>query len=273
MRYIVLLIVFACCCQVTAQRKPKIKGNKSVVDYQENLPAFNAIELKDDLEINLQNSAEEGFSITADDNLIDVLKFSVQDSILVISSFYNITSKKKLDITVHYNYLNEITLYDGRVNMDGVINTDELHVNTYDSAKLQLNADADLISVNMEGNSSGDFNLSGGELNFVLKDRIDVRIYTVGTINNVKMYKNASVKMEGTADELHANLFESSSFKGQKLETHKVYLTAEDSSKGDVYALETLELSSTGSSETHLYGSPQITIHEFEGTPELHKEK
>ncbi|SHJ58950.1 Putative auto-transporter adhesin, head GIN domain [Pseudozobellia thermophila] len=273
MRYLVLGMALALCLQASAQRKPKIKGNKNVMDYQVDLPPFNAIELKDDLEIRLQDGAREGYAVTADDNLIDVLKFSVEDSTLVISAYYKITRKKKLDITVYYNYLEAITLYDGRVVMEGTINSDELYVNTYDSAKLQLNADAQIVNINMEGNSSGEFNLDAGETNLVLKDRIDVKIYSVSDVSSVKMYKNASVKMEGTTDELHLNLFESSSFKGEKLEGNRVYLNLQDGSKAYVNAQEELELSSKGSSETHLYGSPAITIHGFGDTSKLLKEK
>lgn len=273
MKNIIILLIIFSTCVIHAQRKPKIKGNKSVIEVQESLPAFNAIKLRDDLEIRLQNAAEEGYYITADDNLIDVLKFKVEDSTLVISSFYNITSKKKLEITVNYNYLNEITLYDGRIRMDGVITADELFINTYESSKLELNAEAQTININMEGNSSGDFNLNGEEMNFLLKDRIDVRIYTVSELNNIKMHKNASAKFEGTAAELHANLFESANFKGEKLEADKVFLISQDSPSADVYARNDFELTSSGSSKTHLYGNPKIEIIEFLDTSELHKEK
>ena len=90
-----LALVF--CFQAFAQRKPKIKGNKKVVEVVEELPPFNAIELNDDLKIFLEKSSSEAFIIKADDNLIDVLKFKVVDSTLIITSFYKIISKKKLD--------------------------------------------------------------------------------------------------------------------------------------------------------------------------------
>ena len=210
MRYFILLLTLLTVGQISAQRKPKIKGNKNVVDVQETLPAFSAIELNDDLEVHLQYGSEEGYEITADDNLIDVLKFRVEDSTLVISSFYNITGKKKLDITIQYNYVNAITVNDGKIILDGVLNSNELYVNTFGSSKIELTADSQLINVNMEGSSSGEFSLTGGEMSFVLKDKSDARIYTVSDLNNVKMYKNAGAKMEGTANELFADLMENS---------------------------------------------------------------
>lgn len=273
MKYLLILTSLLCVVQVTAQRKPKIKGNKVVTDYSESLPAFSAIELKDDLEIKLRSAAQESVEITADDNLIDVLKFRVEDSTLVISSFYNITRKKKLEITINYSYIESITLRDGRISTDGVLNTNELYVNTYEGAKLELKADAQYINVNMEGNSGGDFNLSGGEVNLVLKDRIDAKIYSVSDVNNIKMYKNASVKMEGSTNDLALNLMENAKFQGEKLEAGKVALTAQHSVTAEVNALEAFELTSSGSSKTHLYGNPSITILEFADTSELRKEK
>ena len=78
-----------------AQRKPKIKGNRNVVEVKEDLPSFNAIRLDDNLEVYLQEGAAEGYVVEADDNLLDILKFRVVDGTLNISSFYNIRSRKK----------------------------------------------------------------------------------------------------------------------------------------------------------------------------------
>ena len=86
MKNLITLIVLVACFQTYGQRKPKIKGNKSVIEVREELPAFNAIEIIDDLEILLQKGASEGYVLNADDNLVDVLKFKVEDSTLFISS-------------------------------------------------------------------------------------------------------------------------------------------------------------------------------------------
>jgi hypothetical protein len=273
MKKIVFLFIFIFCFQAYSQRKPKIKGNRDVVEVQESLPPFRAIELNDDLEISLQQAPEEGYTIKADDNLIDVLKFQVEDSTLVISSFYNITGKKKLDITVNYNYLEALTLRDGDIRMEDAIVSDELSVNTYESAKLQLNAESSQIIINMEGNSSGDFTLTGDEMNFVLKDRVDARIYTDSDMNHLKMYKNASARMEGTVNDFNINLFGNSRLEGQRLEADSVIAILQESSNAEVNAKKDFELSSSGSSKAYLYGDGKIKVIDFLDTSELHKKK
>lgn len=273
MKKLILLFVLFSTCAIHAQRKPKIKGNRNVIEISEALPAFNAIELNDDLDIFLQKANTEGYQLTADDNLVDVLKFRVVDSTLVISAFYRITGKKKLDITINYYELNEITVHDGRIKMQDMIDTDELTVNTTGSAKLQLNASASMMDIVMEGNSSGDFNLEGDSLNIILKDRINVGIYAVSETNIITMQDNASVKMDGSSINMQVNLSGSSSLKAEKLMADLVNANLEGSASAKVYAKERLELSSSGSSKTYLSGDAKIEILDFLDTSELHKEK
>ncbi|WP_373516791.1 GIN domain-containing protein [Pricia sp.] len=273
MKNILLFAALLFCFQVSAQRKPKIKGSRIVTDVQENLPPFNTIELNDDLEVRLRKAPQEGYAITADDNLIDVLKFKVEDSVLIISSFYDITAKKKLDITVNYSDIDVLTLRNGDIRMDGAIITNGLDVNLSESAKLQLNAEAPRMAIYMEGTSSGDFTLKGDEINFVLKDRADARIYAVSETNDLKMNGNASAKMEGTVGDFTINLFENSSLKGEGMESEKVLANLQGSSSAEVHVKMTIELTSSGSSKTYVYGDGKIEIIEFLDTSELHREK
>jgi hypothetical protein len=273
MKNISIIISLLVCVQVFAQRKPKIKGNKNVIVVNEDLPAFNAIELNDDLEINLQQANQEGYTITADDNLIDVLKFKVADSTLFITSFYRITGKKKLEITVKYYELNKITLRDGRMQMTDVIETDELSINTYGSSKLQLNANSENTSLNMEGNSSGDFNLNSDTLKITLKDRVDVSILSTSERNSIEMSVNSAAKLEGTTYALSAILSGNANLKARKLEAEGAEVIAEGSPSARIYASEVFELTSKGSSKTYLSGNAKIDMLEFLDTSELHKEK
>lgn len=269
----VLILMLFLGLHTYSQRKPKIKGNKNVVEVREDLPSFHTIELNDDLEVVLQKSTNEGYALEADDNLIDVLKFKVSDSTLMVSSFYRITSKKKLNITIYYTELDALTMRNGEISMKDVISSVRLDVNTYGTSRLELNATADIININMEEISSGDFNLASDSLNLILKDRIDVKVYATGEKSNVYMYKNASAKMEGTSGFLMAKLYGNSSLKAEKLEATRTFLISEDSPSARVNVLEDFQLSSRGSSKTSLYGNPKITILDFLDTSQLDKEK
>jgi len=226
-----------------------------------------------DLDITLKQAQSEGYTLNADDNLIDVLKFKVVDSTLVISAFYKITSKKKLDITIKYFELSSIMMLDGRIRMQDQIDTEKLSVNTSGNAKLELNANSNEIDIIMNDNSSGDFNLEADEVNIVLSDRIDVGIFVACETNIMTLQGNASAKMDGSAENFGITLSGSSNLKASKLQAKTISATLEGSSNARVTAQELLELSARGSSKTYLSGDGRIEILEFLDTTELHKQK
>ena len=273
MKKVTLLMAFVCCFQAFSQRKPKIKGNKNVVEVKENLPSFSAIELQDDLKIELRKGKQEGVTINADDNLIDVLKFEVKDDVLEISSFYNITAKKKLDIIVDYTDLQSVVMREGRIEAYDNVVADVFDAKLFGSAKMEMNVNAAIINLEMEGNSSGDLSFQSDTLNLVIKDRVDVRVYSVSEWTNVDLTSSANIKLEGTSHGLNAHLFDNSNLRATKLVSDGVKVIAEGSSSARVFALNDFELTSRGSSKTYLTGNPKIDIIEFLDTSELHKEK
>ncbi len=271
-KFILVVLLFATCA-IQAQRTPKIKGNKNVIEVVEDLPSFNAIELNDDLDIVLKMANTEGYELTVDDNLVDVLKFKVVDGTLVIGAFYKITGKKKLDITINYRELNAITLKEGSIKMQDIIDTDELSVHASGNSKLQLNANASVMDIVMDGESSGDFNLEGDSLNISLKDRVNIEVFAVGETNIITMQDNASAKMTGSSVKLQVNLSGNTDLKAPELMAELVSANLEGSANLKIHVKEGLELSSAGSSKTYLSGDPKIVILDFLDTSELHKEK
>jgi len=191
---------------------------------------------------------------------------------LYISSFYKITSKKKLEITVFYTELEALDLSSGLITMKDVITSDYLDVKTSGAARLILNASADVIDIQMEENSSGDFNVASDSLNLTFKDRIDAKVYATGQNNTLFMYKNASVKMEGNTELFAAKLYGNSTLKAEEFNAKTMLLESEDSPDAKVNVVNEFELSSKGASKTSLYGNPKITILEFLDTSQLHKE-
>ncbi|MEO1011391.1 MAG: DUF2807 domain-containing protein [Bacteroidota bacterium] len=273
MKNVIFFLAFLFCFQAYTQRKPRIKGNRNVVEVRENLPPFNAIVLEDDLEIILQKSFEEGYALQIDENLVDVLKFEVDNYTLVISSFYKITAKKKLDIVINYKELESITQRNGKLSTADIISADKLDILTSGPARLELSADAILTQVMMEDISSAELTLTSDSLEVYLKDRIDARIYTTSEGVAVSMNKNATVRMEGTTEGLQVALIENAKLKAEKLEAVTVKANLQGSSDARVYAFKELELSSKGSSKTDLYGDPKIEILEFLDTSVLSKKQ
>lgn len=268
----ITLLIFALVCGIgIAQRTPKIKGNGQVTEVKDVLPPFNAIELVDNLEVYLERSNEPGYSISADDNLIDVLKLIVEDNTLKISSYYKITGKKKLEITVRYSDLNKVTLMDGTLGSKDVIVLDALQLTCLGYSKSNLQANAAIMDISMKDNSTADMNLKCDSLNIAIQDKADARIYSISGQSNVRLRKNAKATLEGTVDSLQLDLMDNSYLQANKLEAGTIKAGLEGYCRAEINAVNDLQLSSQGSSKTYLYGEGKITIVQFLDQSELIK--
>ncbi len=268
---LLLLLLLLCHISILAQRKPKIKGSRIVAEVNEELPAFNAVQLNDNLDIVLKKSFGPGYEITADDNLIDILKFKVEDSTLVISSFYNVTAKKQFDITINYTELRAITLKEGSITTDDVVNSDELFVDAFSNSRLNLKASAAVMDINLEDTSKGDFNVDVDSLNVGLSNRAEAYIYAVNGTSLVDVDGNTSLTFEGTSDTIEVNLAGNARVKAEKMEAGIVRARLENAANARIYAFKDLELNAKGNSRTYLYGNPKVTILEFLDTSQLIK--
>jgi len=271
MKKITVLALLLVPIVILAQRKPKIKGNREVTEVREELPVFNAIELNDNLDIVLKKSFGEGYEITADDNLVDVIKFEVEDSTLVISSFYTITAKKKLDIVINFKELKAITLREGKITTTDIVKTDQLYVNVFGSSRLNLKADAFVANVNMEDTSKGDFNFDVDSLNVTAKNRADVKMYAVTGAKQIELQNNAVLDIEGSSESMQLKMFNDTKYRGAKMQAADVSAQLEASTVARLHATRSLELQSRGSAKTFLHGEPKITLLEFLDTSQLLK--
>ncbi len=271
MKKLVLIALALCTVAVHAQRKPKIKGNKEVTTVREELPPFTAIELTDDLEIYLEKASSPGYTIIADDNLIDIFKFDVRDSLLTISSFYRVTSKRKLEITVHYNELNSLLIREGKLSMQDVIDAPVINIETYANSRLELRASADVIDITMQGTSKGDFNIEADSLHLILKERSDLKLYSVSDAIDLDMVKNADSRMDGSTERMTLKMNGNTNLKAQDLRAAVVKAELDETPTARIHAFRDLELIARGSSKLFLYGDPHIEIIEFLDSSELLK--
>ena len=256
-----------------AQRRPKIKGNRAVTEVVQELPPFNAINLLDNLKITLNKSNEESVYILADDNLIDVLKFKVEDNVLQISSFYDITSKKKLDIIVNFKDLISVNAQSGKLESEDIISADKFTINASGDADLVLRADAFEVGVKANDNSNLELNLQVDSLFTKVKDKSKAAIFMANGTAMVKVEDTSDLILEGTSQQLQASVMGNSKLKAQKLETTTVDVAVEGNSVARVFVTNQLTLNAIGDSKTYLYGDPQITIQKFANTTQLIKKE
>jgi hypothetical protein len=272
-KHLLLFFMLLVGCMVYSQRKPKIKGNRNVIEVREPLAPFNAVQLDDDLDINLQAGTTGEYVIEADDNLIDILKFEVENETLVISSYYKVTAKKKLNITVNFSELFRIDANEGNVVVKNRFSTEYLEVNTRGSGRVEIDVDADAMAITMNDNSRGNFKVDSDSLNIRLAENTDLRLFGVMENTVLYMQRNSKADLEGFTNVFQFQLLDNSDLKAKRLEANAVQANLEGSSSAEVLSTATVELNSKGASKTYVFGDSKINLQEFLDTSELYRRK
>lgn len=272
-RHLLLVFMLLVGCMVYSQRKPKIKGNRNVIEVREALAPFNAVQLDDDLDINLQAGTTGEYIIEADDNLIDILKFEVENETLIISSYYKVTSKKKLNITVNFSELFRIDANEGNVVVSNRFSTEYLEVNTKGSGRVEIDVDADVMDITMNDDSRGNFKVDSDSLNIRLAENADLRLFGVMENTVLYMQRNSKADLEGFTNAFQFQLLDNSDLLAKRLEANAVQANLEGDSSAEVLSTATVELNSKGSSKTYVFGDSKINLQEFLDTSELYRRK
>lgn len=267
----ILVVLLLISVVSTAQKKPKIKGSKTIIEVTNELAPFNAIKVADNLRLELKKARENSYTFIGDDNLLDVLKFEVIDSVLEISSFYKIVSKKKLDLTINYISLNGITMLNGRLGMKDIVTTDYLDINLQGDSKLNLNTLATSVGISMSGTSKAELNVDCDDISLNLDQKSELGLYVVAKKSKLIMHGSADAKLQGAVTDFNIELFGNSQLRAESLKGANVFLALDESPDVIIFATENLELSSKGGSRTYLYGTPLITIKDFLGASQLIK--
>ena len=267
----ILLCIILIACPVFGQRKPRIKGNRSVISVERELPEFTRLVLDEDLEVRLVPGESEGVRIEADDNLIDILRFDVSDQTLTISSFYTITSSKKLELILEYRHLEHIQVTGGKVSGSETLNTDNLELILLEGAGAQLNIRSGFVGLQAEGNSSADLRIEADSLSASLSGYTDSRIYSSGGPLNLSMTGQASLDLEGVAGSLNVSLTDDTRLKASGMEATEVKAFLNTSANARLFAVESIAYEGRGNARLFVYGQPAIQILGMYDSAELHK--
>jgi len=272
-----LLIIFVISCFTTSfsQNKDKIKGDRNVTSRETKINSFNRIIVGEDFKIDIIEGREASVFIEADDNLHDVIKFTVADSTLSFQTSYKITSSKKINIKVIYtNTLKQIeTFEDGEISSLTSINLDKVILKNTGSSKAFLNIKTkDFTFVNSD-RARVKLNVTTNMAKLELAENSKVDALINADTLNVDLYQRSDAKIEGTSKHLKVRADNSSNFVGKDLTSSTCELLCEGSSDVAVQVTDSLTIDVSGSGEVYIYADPKIKLNKFSDTAKLHKKE
>jgi hypothetical protein len=267
-----ILLSFISFTNVQAQKLPKIKGNRIVAPYNAPLEAFNAIVLDNDLKLNIVASDTTGVSMIADDNLPPVFKFKVTDRVLYISTYYQITASKQLDITLYTPTLDRVVVSSGELGLTLDPRFKKTQLSLSGNATVAVAGTVPSFSVSSDKKSFVNINGSFSSFAMQMTDRSTAIIF--GDVSNtaqLNMQDKASLKWGGTLAFLTASFDGASVLDAMDLSIDEASVHASGKSKLDLHILSHLTYFSKEESQLDLYGTPRIDLLEFSGTSMMRK--
>ncbi len=267
------LLIFALlfCSLGYGQRKPKIKGNRSVTTVNKPLNAFSHLQVTDDLEVMLESGNKEAVRIEADDNLIDILRFEQDGDTLKISSFYTITGSKKLNITLTYQNLKTLRVERGGVVAEQSIDAGAFELHLLEGSTAILSVRAAEVQLKMEGNASSELNIVSDSLVGRLADQSKAFIYSSESAMDFSLSGRAAVTLEGTGKSLNLSMTDNAVLKAAGMEVSGITAFLNASAQAHLYSLTNLAFEGRDKSKLFVYGEPKIEVLGFYDTAELHK--
>lgn len=260
----VFLLVTICFMSVVsfAQKKPKIKGDKNVTTVTNQiLSGFNAIEVDDALKLTINQGDENRYTLTTDNNLQDIIQFSVKDSVLKVYTTNKITSSKKMEIGLTFINLEHITLKnDAEVEGDGRLESNVMYLNAYNSSKFDLDFRAEEVVVTLQRNAGGKLKARSTNTTIVMNDRTDLKASITADKTTVTLTKSAQLDLSGDSDMVAFNLKDKSELDARKMKASSADLYTSNNTDVYVYAGKNLELYAKGKSNIYVYGDPKIEV-------------
>lgn len=256
-----------------AQKAEKIKGSKVVTTSQKEIKSFNAIEIGDNLEINLEKGDKNEIKIEADDNLHYIINLEVQDEILMISTSKEAQGFKKLSVKITYtNDLNLVTTKDESVvNAIQEIILDNITFKTFDKSKLFLNVNSKNFILQSNDKSKIELNLKGENSFIELSKNATLKALINSVDLKCDLYQKANAVIEGDATNANLRLDNSAELNARNFNIKNGNLAIEGNANCIILAENSIVISATDRAEIALFGTPKIEINKLEGEAKLLK--
>ncbi len=272
MKFIITLFLLSFSI-IYSQDKEKIKGSKIVTSTPVNIGSFENIDVTDNFDIYLVKDDKSSIEIEADDNLHDVINYSVKGNLLQISSLKKVISSKKFAIRIHYtDSLLSITGRDNcKIYAQQDISLPKFTITQFDKSESFINARCVNFNLFLHDNSESELNTKGDVFNLEATKSSEIKALVICKETNIISSDKSRINIEGDADLAKIKTTGNSKLVSKKFPISTVELVAENYSNAQVNATKEIEISSSGKTEIELLGNANIHIKKFTENATLKK--
>jgi putative autotransporter adhesin-like protein len=267
------LMLLLVCGLTSAQGKEKLKGSKIITIEKKEVEPFDALEVKDDLEVYLIKGDKNAVELEADDNLQSALGISMNGNTIILSMAKEITGQKRFSVRVTYtdSFKSVTTKDEAHVLAYEEIKLDQIDFHSFNDSRLFLNASPKSLSITADDKSHVELNAKSESITLVLSKNTEIKALISSTALKCDLYQKAVAKLEGDVIDMTLRMDNNASFTGKGLTVKNMALTTEGYVNCSVYAETTLILEASGNSEVQIYGEPKIDLKKFSDSATLVK--
>ena len=268
-----LILTFLITFSGFSQSSEKVKGSRNVTTLITEIDQFNRLVIGDDFKINIKQGELPSVQVDTDDNLHDVIEFNVLEGSLNFKTNKNITSSKKMEITITFrDSLNIIELKeDAELTSTSTIKVTDLILRAKESTKAFLTIEAENFQYIGAGKTKAELNVTSKSTALDLSDTTSIEALINSDTIVIDMLQRTSARLEGDANELTIKADNSSTLKAEKLTVKTCSLITEGKADVHIEASKDFIIEASGSTETYIYGSPKIELKKFEDDAILRK--
>lgn len=257
------------------QKKEKIKGSKIVTLSVKKLESFENIDIEDNLEIYLVKADSASLEIEADDNLHDIINYTVLGNTLRINSLKDVYGEKKFSIRINYtDSLKLITAkHDTKLHALADIELNDITIKNYDNSRSFLNVKSKLFAIMLNDKSEAELNIKANNTTVEVSKDAELKALIASPEVKIDLYQKAKAEIEGDAAIAKMRLDNSSDLVAKKFTVSNLDITTESYSKASVNVAKNIKISAAGKSEIELLGEPKIEIVKFTNNTTLYKKE
>ena len=275
MKKIIFSLFLICCItQVAyAQKKEKIKGSRNVVVKQHDLPVFNAIDIGEEFEVALVKGDIPKIEIEADDNLHDVIDYTVNDGTLYLTTSHKIISSKTFKIRLTFTSELNTIIAKEKAEISSLIDLefDDITITAKENSKVYITLRGKSVKIITLKKAKTEFNITANNTVVEMSDSSDMKALINSNNLVFDLYQKANAKIEGDIDELKVRADNATNFNGQKLTAVNAELIAEGSSDCLIEVKKELTLEASGNTEVQVFNNPKINLKKFTDSASLYK--
>ncbi|MEO1412184.1 MAG: head GIN domain-containing protein [Bacteroidota bacterium] len=210
----------------------RIRGNGNPTSEDRAVSGFDAILVKDGLDVYLHQSNEEKVTVEADDNLIGSIRTEVVGNKLVIHSDKYYTDYKTLRIDVWFKDLESITTSGGSdLAAEGTLRLDELTLSSSGGSDIELDVETGTLHCKSSGGSD--------------------------------------IELTGTTKELHVQASGGSDIDADQLRSEYCWVKTSGGADASVHASQEVKVSASGSSDVDVRGGARVVSQSVSGSSDV----